>query len=180
MLEVIVGDKQILTAQTATLIAAVFIIAYAALAGLMSLAWMDLVTGSIIMLTMVITLPVYWFKAGGLSGIEAGFIADDRASHMQLWNVYSPTQLINYTLPVFLLILGDANQYQRIFASRSAKGARTAVTMLIFIAFAVELLIITCAWIASSMTPDPENGRYILNLRRPTLLWRSHLAAYSW
>ena len=33
---------------------------------------------------------------------------------------------------------------------------------MVFIAFAIELLIIACAWIASSMTPDPENGKYIL------------------
>ncbi len=162
VLEVIVGDKTILTARTATLLAAAFIITYAALAGLMSLAWMDLVTGSIIMLTMVIAFPIYWFKAGGWSGIESAFITDQRASHLDLWGVYSPTQLVNYILPVFLLVLGDANQYQRIFASRSGRGARVAVTSMIFIAFAVELLIITCAWIASSMTPDPENGKYIL------------------
>jgi SSS family solute:Na+ symporter len=152
----------ILTARYATMLAAAFIISYAALAGLMSLAWMDLVTGSIIMLTMAIAVPVYWFKAGGWPGIEAAFISDGRASHLSLWGTYSPTQLINYILPVFLLILGDANQYQRIFASRSAKGARSAVTMMIFIGFAIELLIIVCAWIASSMTPDPENGKYIL------------------
>ena len=162
VLEVIVGDKEIITAGQATLIAAVFIISYAALAGLMSLAWMDLVTGSIIMLTMVIAFPIYWFKAGGWAGIESAFIADQRESHLNLWGVYTPTQLINYILPVFLLILGDANQYQRMFASRSAKGARTAVTLMIFIAFAVELLIIACAWITSSMTPEPESGKYIL------------------
>jgi Na+/proline symporter len=162
VLEVIVGDKAILTAQRATIIAAAFIITYAALAGLMSLAWMDLLTGSIIMFTMVISFPIYWFKAGGWSGIESAFIADQRASHLNLWGVYTPTQLVNYMLPVLLLILGDANQYQRIFASRSGKGARIAVTLMIFIAFAVELLIIVCAWIASSMTPDPENGKYIL------------------
>jgi solute:Na+ symporter, SSS family len=162
VLEVIVGDKAILDAQSATMIAAVFIISYAALAGLMSLAWMDLVTGSIIMLTMVIAFPIYWFKAGGWSGIEAGFLADGRASHMSLSGVYSPTELVNFILPVFLLVLGDANQYQRIFASRTAKGAKTAVNMMIIIAFAVELLIIACAWIASSLTPDPEHGKYIL------------------
>ncbi|MDV6029895.1 MAG: sodium:solute symporter family protein [Phycisphaera sp. RhM] len=162
VLEVIVGDRAILTAGQATLIAAMFIVFYAALAGLMSLAWMDLVTGSIIMLTMAIACPIYWFKAGGWTGIESAFTADQRISHLSLWGVYSPTQLINYILPVFLLILGDANQYQRIFASRSGKGARTAVTLMIFIAFAVELLIIACAWITSSMTPDPENGKYIL------------------
>jgi Na+/proline symporter len=152
----------ILTARTATLIAAAFIITYAAVAGLMSLAWMDLVTGSIIMLTMGIAFPVYWFKAGGWAGIEAAFIADGRAAHMDLWGVYSATELVNYILPVFLLVVGDANQYQRIFASRSGKGARTAVTLMVFIAFIVELLIIACAWIASSMTPDPDHGKYIL------------------
>ena len=162
VLEVIVGDTSILNAQQATMIAAAFIISYAALAGLMSLAWMDLVTGTIIMLTMVIAFPIYWFKAGGWTGIESSFTIDGRESHLSLWGVYTPTQLINYILPVFLLVLGDANQYQRIFASRSAKGARTAVTMMIFIAFAIELLIIGCAWVASSMTPDPENGKYIL------------------
>jgi Na+/proline symporter len=81
---------------------------------------------------------------------------------MQFWGVYSATDLINYILPVFLLVLGDANQYQRIFASRSAKGARSAVATMIFLAYAIELLIIACAWVAGSMTPDPENGKYIL------------------
>ncbi|MFP6764665.1 MAG: sodium:solute symporter family protein [Planctomycetaceae bacterium] len=154
--------EPVLTARHATMIAAAFIISYAALAGLMSLAWMDLVTGSVIMLTMLIAFPIYWFQAGGWSGIEAAFVSDGRSSHLSPWGVYSPVQLVNYILPVFLLVLGDANQYQRIFASRSAKGARTAMTMMIFIAFAIELLIIACAWIASSMTPDPENGKYIL------------------
>jgi len=86
----------------------------------------------------------------------------DRPHHMQLWGVYTPVQLINFCLPVFLLVLGDANQYQRIFASRNAKGARTAVITMVFVAYAIELLIIACAWVAASMTPDPENGKYIL------------------
>jgi Na+/proline symporter len=34
--------------------------------------------------------------------------------------------------------------------------------MMVFIAFTIELLIIACAWLASSMTPDPEHGKYIL------------------
>jgi Na+/proline symporter len=81
---------------------------------------------------------------------------------MQFWGVYSPVHIINYLLPTFLLVMGDANQYQRIFASRNAKGARKAVITLIFVALAIELLIISSAWIAGSMTPDPENGKYIL------------------
>jgi Na+/proline symporter len=152
-----------LTARTATLIAAVFIVAYTALAGLLSLAYTDIATGIIITVSMVITFPLYWFQAGGWHGMELSFAAmGDKPHHMQFWGVYTPTQLINYCLPVFLLVLGDANQYQRIFASRNARGARTAVTVMVFLAFAIELLIIACAWIAASMTPDPENGKYIL------------------
>jgi Na+/proline symporter len=155
--------EPILTAKTATVIAAVAIIAYTAFAGLMSLAYMDIVTGTIIVVTMVVSFPIYWLKAGGWEGMAASFAAmGDRPHHMQFWGVYSTTDLINFILPVFLLVLGDANQYQRIFASRSAKGARSAVTTMIFVAFAIELLIIACAWVAGSMTPDPENGKYIL------------------
>ncbi len=155
--------EPIITAATATIIAAVFIIIYTMLAGLLSLAYMDIVTGIIITVSLLIAFPLYWLKAGGWDGMTASFAAmGDRGEHMQLWGVYSWTQIINYCLPVFLLVLGDANQYQRIFASRSAKGAKSAVTAMIFVALAIELLIIACAWIAASMTPDPEEGKYIL------------------
>jgi len=155
--------EPILTAKKATVIAAVFIIAYTMLAGLMSLAYADILTGIIITVSMLIAFPLYWFKAGGWSGMEASFAAmGDKPLHMQFWGVYSKTELVNYILPVFLLLLGDANQYQRIFASRDAKGARSAVTTMIFVAVAIELLIIASAWVAASMTPDPQNGKYIL------------------
>jgi len=152
-----------LTAQTATIIAAVFVIAYTMLAGLMSLAVTDVVTGVIITVSMFVAFPVLLWQAGGFSGMETAFAEmGDRSGNMEFWGTYSGPQLINFLLPVFLLIMGDANQYQRIFASKNAKGARTAVIMLIFAAMAIELLIIACAWVSSSMIPDPENGRYVL------------------
>jgi len=155
--------EPILTKQKATIIAACFIILYTMLAGLKSLAYTDIVNGSVIIVTMVVTFPLYWIKAGGWSGMEAAFAQmGDKPHHMQFWGVYSNTDLVNFLLPIFLLILGDANQYQRIFASRSAKGARTAVITMIFVAYAIELLIIACAWVAASQTPDPNQGKYIL------------------
>jgi Na+/proline symporter len=152
-----------LTAEKATIIAAVFIIAYTMLAGLMSLAFADVVTGTIITVTTLIAFPVLLIKAGGFSGMEAAFTAmGDRPDHMTLMGVFSAADYINFLLPVFLLVMGDANQYQRIFASKNARGARTAVIVMIFLALLVEELIIAEAWFAGSMTPDPENGRYIL------------------
>ena len=152
-----------LTARNATIIAAIFIITYTMLAGLLSLAFTDIVTGTIITVALVIAFPVLLYRAGGFGGMTEAFGAmGDRPQHMQFWGVYSKATIINYCLPVFLLVLGDANQYQRIFASKNAKGARTAVLIMIFLALAVELLIIGSAWISSSLIPDPENGRYVL------------------
>lgn len=148
--------------QTATLIAAIFIITFTMLAGLKSLAGMDTITGSIITITLLITFPVFLYKAGGFEGMQNAYDMQNKSSHMQFWGVYSPVQLINYLLPVFLLVMGDANQYQRIFASRNARGAKQAVIVLIFAALAIELLIIASAWVAGSMTPEEEGGRYIL------------------
>jgi Na+/proline symporter len=155
--------EPLLTKQTATIIAACFIVLYTMLAGLKSLAYTDILNGTVIMVAMVVTFPLYWIKAGGWDGMATAFAQmGDKPHHMQFWGVYSPTDLVNFLLPIFLLILGDANQYQRIFASRSAKGAKTAVTMMIFVAYAIEVLIIACAWVASSQTPDPDDGKYIL------------------
>ena len=165
VLEVILTNeagKPLLSAGTATIIAAVFIVTYTILAGLMSLAYTDIVTGIIITVTLIIALPVVWFRAGGWSGMEAAFSAMDKPQHMQFWGVYSNTQIINYCLPVFLLIMGDANQYQRFFASKDAKGAKAAVTFMILAVLVVESLIILEAWICSSLIPNAEHGKYVL------------------
>jgi len=155
--------EPVLTAETATIIAAVFIIAFTMLAGLLSLAFADVVTGIIIIVTLLISFPVLLIKAGGFGGMEAAFTAmGDRPEHMDMLGVFSAADYVNFLLPVFLLILGDANQYQRIFASKNAKGARKAVIAMIFVALLIEELIIAEAWFAGSLTPDPENGRYIL------------------
>ncbi|MBN1360587.1 MAG: sodium:solute symporter family protein, partial [Sedimentisphaerales bacterium] len=152
-----------LTKEKATIIAAVFIVGYTMSAGLMSLAYADIVTGSIITLSLFVAFPVLLFKAGGFEGMRTAFAAmGDRQQHMQFWGVYSHVEIINYLLPTFLLVTGDANQYQRIFASRNARGAKQAVTTMVFAALVIEMLIIACAWVAASMTPDPENGKYIL------------------
>lgn len=155
--------EPVLTKERATIIAAVFIIGYTMSAGLLSLAYADIVTGTIITVSLLVAFPVLLFRAGSFDGMRTAFaVMGDRQQHMQFWGVYSHIHIINYLLPPFLLVMGDANQYQRIFASRNARGAKQAVTTMIFAALVIELLIIACAWVAASMTPDPENGKYIL------------------
>jgi len=165
VLHVILTDKSgepFLPLPYATVIAAAFIITYTILAGLLSLAYTDVITGIIITASLIAALPILWGQAGGWAGMESRFAAMGKADHMKLWGVFSGAQVINFILPVFLLIMGDANQYQRFFASKSAKGAKSAVTFMIFAVAVIEGLIILEAWVASSLIPDAAVGKYVL------------------
>ena len=166
VLQVILTDKSgspLLSLRTATIIAAAFIVIYTVLAGLLSLAYTDIITGIIITASLLIAFPVLWFKAGGWAGMENAFAAmGNRPNQMKFWGVYSKADIINFCLPPFLLVMGDANQYQRFFASKSAKGAQRAVTFLVVAVLLVESLIILEAWVSSSMIPNMASGKYVL------------------
>ena len=133
-------DSQLFTIETATIIAAIFIISYTMLAGLLSVAFTDAANGILMTISLVIAFPILWIKAGGLNGIELAFESMNKSSHMQFFSVFSMFDIINFCLPPFLLVLGDANMYQRFSASKDHESATKATFILIF---AVLIIILT-------------------------------------
>ena len=165
VLNTILTDDQgqsLISVETGTIIAAIFIVLYTMLAGLVSVAYTDVANGIIILLSFIIAIPIFLYEAGGFSGMATSFSSMGKSSHMEFWGVYSTLDIINFCLPPFLLIMGDANMYQRFFASKDAKGAKSATKVLIIAVAIAELMIITAAWISSSMIPDAEVGKYVL------------------
>jgi SSS family transporter len=156
------NGNSLISVEMGTIIAAIFIIAYTMLAGLVSVAYTDVANGIIILFSFIIAIPIFLAEAGGLSGMAASFDAMGKPDHMNFWGVYSTMDIINFCLPPFLLIMGDANMYQRFFASKDAEGAKSATRILIFAVALAELMIIVSAWIVSSMIPDAEVGKYVL------------------
>ena len=156
------SGSPLISIQTGTIIAAIFIILYTMLAGLVSVAYTDVANGIIILISFVIAIPIFLVKAGGFEGMAISFAEMGKNDHMNFWGVYSGLDIINFCLPSFLLIMGDANMYQRFFASKDAKGAKSATKTLIVAVLIAELMIIVAAWIASSMIPDAEVGKYVL------------------
>ncbi len=156
--------------ETGTIIAAVFIILYTLLAGLLSVAYTDVGNGIIMTISLIIAFPILLTKAGGMNGMEAAFAEMGKPEHMQFFGVYSGLDIINFCLPPFLLVLGDANMYQRFSASKDAKGATTATSVLVLAVLLIELLIIACSWISASLIPEAESGRYVLIYASHTLL----------
>jgi len=165
VLQTILTDAEghaLLSPTQATVAVAVFIVAYTMLAGLVSVAYTDVGNGIIMSVSLAIALPVLWVTAGGWAGMEASFAAMGKPEHMQLWGVYTPLEVANFCLPPFLLVLGDANMYQRFFACRTAAGARRATTVLVLAVLVIETLIIAAAWVSSSLIPEAVNGRHVL------------------
>ena len=156
------SGASLISVETGTIIAAIFIILYTMLAGLVSVAYTDVANGIIIISSFIIAIPIFFFEAGGFEGMANSFALMDKNTHMNFFGVYSLMDIINFCLPSFLLIMGDANMYQRFFASKDAKGAKSATKVLILAVAIAELMIIAAAWIASSMIPDAEVGKYVL------------------
>ena len=148
--------------ESATIITASFIIIYTMLAGLLSVALTDLVNGIIMTIVLIISLPILWFKIGGLSNIEIAFLNLGKIENFKFLGKISSWDIINYCLPSFLLVLGDANMYQRFSASKNIKGLKKAINLLIIAVFLIEILIILIAWVGSTMISEAESGRYIM------------------
>lgn len=133
--------------KTAVIIVTVFIILYTALAGMFSVAYTDLAMGITMILGILITLPYVWFKAGGYSGMAAALPPD----HMQFFGPIGWVQAIGLVLPAGLLVLGDANMYQRFFSAQSEGMARRATLWLLVGVAYMELMIIFTAWAGSAL-----------------------------
>jgi len=151
-----------LSLEWATVVAAVFIIAYTMLAGLLGVAYTDVANGVIILGGFIIALPLLWVQAGGWTGLQALFTEMNQAEHLDFGATISFTDAINFCLPPFLLVLGDANMYQRFSAATSHQSATRATALLILGVAVAEVVIIACAWVASAMLPDAADGRHVL------------------
>jgi SSS family transporter len=133
--------------KTAVIIVAVFIIIYTALAGMFSVAYTDLVMGVTMSIGILITFPILWNKAGGYAGLAARLPAD----HMQFTGRFTWVQVLGFLLPPGLLVLGDANMYQRFFSARTEGMARRATIWLLVGVAYMELMIIFTAWASSAL-----------------------------
>ncbi len=143
--------------KVAVIIVAIFIIVYTAMAGMFSVAYTDVAMGVTMIIGIFITLPYVWSKAGGYAGMAATLPPD----HMKFFGPVSFVQALGMVLPAGLLVLGDANMYQRFFSARNAGMARRATIWLLIGVAYMEMMIIFTAWASSAI--EWQGG----NLERP-------------
>lgn len=142
---------------------AAFVMTYTALAGMFSVAYTDVANGVLMVVGIGIALPILVMKAGGPSEMIHALPEGKR----HLFGHFSLGELLSVLLPSFLLLLGDANMYQRFFAARDANSARKAALGMLVGVVLLECAIIGVAVAGTSLVAQgklsaPENSGHIV------------------
>ena len=146
----------VITADLGKYILAAFVILFTAIAGMSSVAYMDVVIGLLATVTMLIAFPVLTHSAGGWSAVTHAL----PATHFQALGDYSFIQALELFLPTCLLMLGNQSMYQKFFAAKSERDARIAVVGWIIGTVILETVIVALAVVASALFPTGEVSRH--------------------
>lgn len=147
--------------QEAILIVAVFVIIYTMLAGMLSVAYLDIFNGIIMIVGVFLAVPFIIKTAGGLQTIAANVTP---RAHPILGNM-SWLQAMGYFVPTFLLALGNSNMYQRFFSAKNEKEAKKSVIGWVIGVIILGVTLQTLAVVGSSYFKGLEtsdSGRIIL------------------
>jgi len=143
-------------------ITAVFVIGFTAISGLISVAYIGVVNGIVMIIGIFICLPFLLDKAGGWGEIINTLPKD----HFQILGSMSLFEALGYSLPTMLLLLGESNMYQRFFSAKDAKTAQKSVVAWLFGTIIIETVIVVIAIIGSSIFLDINPEMVILHSAR--------------
>ena len=122
---------------TGALVTAAFCVAFTAFAGMLSIAYLDIGNG--LMMLVGVTLAVVFLV--GHTGGTASAMASLRPDQLTVFGAMSPLDAFALFLPTMFLLLGEANMYQKFFSARSERAAKVAVIGWIVGTIVVETLI---------------------------------------
>ena len=122
-----------ITIQTGIIITAIFAISYTVLAGMLSVVYTDVINGVLMTTGVLVGLGFLLHQVGGMD------VVIDAAQDTGKWSVFGnwaderenvnsgPIIAFSFLIPTMLLLLGDANMYQRIFSAEDSGQAQKAV-----------------------------------------------------
>ncbi len=148
---------------TGRYILAGFVIVFTAIAGMSSVAYMDVVIGLLATFTLLAALPVLIHLAGGWPAVRAVL----PPTHFQVFGDIRPFQsyvqvlpdgtrqpvqsALEIFLPTCLLMLGNQSMYQKFFSAKSEKAARQATVGWIIGTVVLESVIVAVAVVGSAL-----------------------------
>jgi len=145
-------------------IIAVFVIFFTAIAGMSSVAYMDVAIGVLATVALLIAFPLLTHRAGGWAAVHAAL----PSTHFQFFGdipffngrilpsgerVSSALELF---LPTCLLLLGNQSMYQKFFSAKSERAATRAVVGWLAGTLVLETVIVAIAVVGSVLYPTGE------------------------
>jgi SSS family solute:Na+ symporter len=156
-----------------TVIAALFVITFTAVAGMIAIAYTDLPNGIIIVLACLLAVPFVYVAAGGLSQATQSLSPGYFAAVNSEFGAHPTLKALGYFLATLLLLLGVQSMYQKFYSAKSARDAKKAVIWWTVGTIFVETVVVIIAVFAYSkfkdqidLTIPKEGGKVVLMAAR--------------
>ena len=153
----VISDGRI-SLETGQLVAATFVILFVAVGGMVAVAHTDLPNGVIIVSACLLAIPFVVMAAGGFSHPTQVLPAGAFEVFSSDFGKYPALKGLSYFLSTLLLLMGVQSMYQKFYAARSPKDAKTAVAIWIVGTIVVESIVIAIAVYASSYNAEHNMG----------------------
>ncbi len=152
------------SSQLGTYIIAAFVIVSTALAGMSSVAYMDVAIGSLVTVICIIAAPYLLMQAGGWGALHQQLppayfevLGNYRMAHGVQQSVgMGLIRALEFLVPTMLLMLGNQVMYQKFFSAKSEKDARVSVIGWIIGTLILETLIVAIAVFGRALYPTGE------------------------
>ncbi len=150
-------------------IAALFVILFTALGGMVAVAYTDLPNGIIIVLACILAVPFVYVVAGGLPEakqvLEPGYFAVVN----EQFGAHPTLKVGGYFLATMLLLMGVQGMYQKFYSAKTPREAKKAVVLWTLGTIFVETVVVVIAVFAYSKLKDQidltiprEGGKIVL------------------
>ena len=139
--------------ETGMLIAAVLIIGFTMLAGMVSIISIDIFNGTLMLLAMIVAFPFAISAHGGLDAVITT-IQTVKPSHLSATGGNDFFWVVGITLPTFLLLMSESSMYQKFSSSKDEKSARQAVLGMFVGVVLVEVLMMSIALVGFAIYAD--------------------------
>jgi len=165
-----------LNVEIATIIAAIFIIAFTVIAGYLSVAYTDLIQGIVITIAIIVALPFVLKAVGGWEAVKA-VIPSENLNPLKSFSLY---EMLKTGLPTLVLVCMGQAFWQRLFAANNTEDAKKASLWWFVTVVSLSFIIMTLAVIGRVMYPDIEPSTVIMHIAKnglPPLIGVMLLAA---
>ena len=133
-------------------IIALFVVLFTALAGMASVAYMDVVIGCLATLAALLAIPFLLARVGGWTAFHAALPPE----YFQPFGNFRGAgggfvRAMELLVPTMLLLLGNQSIYQKFFSARSERDARLSVVFWLGGTVLLEILIVTIAVLGAAL-----------------------------